>query len=168
MKKRILSLIIVGMISAVAFTSMAQVRQKDKDATGSEEENDVNTAKKTPVKIIEYIPGKWVIEGVYKGKEDISKTDTVSKNETIEFNREGRYVSYSGSEKIDSGAYRINEQHAILYLASESDNDRSSQWNVWFDKTGTMTLKTKGTDAKEESLRYVYRKEDSASSSNRE
>jgi hypothetical protein len=130
-------------------------------------ESNVNTAKQTPVKIIEYIPGTWVINQVLKGKEDVTDTDTLAPNEMIEFNREGRYTSFSGKEKIDSGAYRINEDHAVLYLASEGDNEKPTEWNVWFGKDGTMTMRPKDTSNKEESFTYVYRRNDTETSSNR-
>ncbi|MBT1705905.1 hypothetical protein [Chryseosolibacter indicus] len=129
-------------------------------------DNRVNTDKKTPVKIIEYIPGTWTIEQVLRGKEDVTATDTLAQNQRLEFNREGRYLSYSGQEKIDSGSYRLNEQQAVLYLESEA-NDRPSEWNVWFDPAGTMTLKMRSGSVHGESFKYIYRRDGTTTTSNR-
>ena len=154
--KIIFRIVIAGLFTVAAMEGSAQ--QQDKH---------INTEEKTPVKVIEYIPGTWVIEDVYRGDKNVTSTDTLAGVETIEFNREGRYVSYAGSEKIDSGAYRVNEQHSLLYLASEGDNEKSTSWKVSFYENGNMTMKVRDTGSKEENISYVYRKEDTATGSNR-
>jgi outer membrane protein assembly factor BamE (lipoprotein component of BamABCDE complex) len=172
--KKILGLLI-ALIAAVVFNVHAQQNKErgDTDYTNNKtkgkgkDEKSVPAARSTPVKIIEYIPGTWVIEHVYRGKEDVTSTDTLASTETFEFNREGRYTSFSGTEKIDSGAYRINEEHAVLYLASEGDNEKPQEWNVWFDKDGTMTLKMLNSPNKGQDFSYVYRRNSTETTSNR-
>lgn len=159
MKKHILSLIFSGTLCCLAFNGWAQATDNKNSSA--------NTAQKTPVKIIEFIPGNWVIEHVYKGKKDVISTDTLAANQILEFNREGRYTSFSGTERVDSGAYRLNEDHGILYMASNT-NDTPVEWNIWFDKqSGNMTLKKKVADKHTENLTYVYRRSGTATSSNR-
>jgi hypothetical protein len=126
-------------------------------------DNAVNTDRKTPVKIIEYIPGKWAIEQVLRGQEDVTATDTLAQNQTLEFGRENRYRSYSGEEQIDSGMFRINEQQAILYLESES-TDKPTEWNIWFDPEGTMKLKRREGQGTAANLSYIYRRTGAATS----
>lgn len=175
MKRNIVSLIVIAMLSAFSVTSIAQENKErgDTDYTNNESkgkekrDKNVNTSKQTPVKIIEYLPGTWVIENVYRGKDGVTNKDTLANNEVIEFNREGRYVSYTGKEKIDSGAYRINEQHAILYMASEGDQEKPMEWNVWFGDDGTMTMRMKGSGKADKDFSYVYRKNGTETSSNR-
>jgi hypothetical protein len=166
--------IVITLLSIIISDIHAQYNKKrgDRDYTNNKSQGkpdagkDVNTAKETPVKIIEYIPGTWVIDHVYKGK-DLAQNDTLAKNQKIEFNREGRFVSFSENEKIDSGAYRINEEHAILYMASVGDNKKPVEWDVWFDKDGTMTMKKRRTEKDGQDLGFVYRREGSTTSSNR-
>jgi hypothetical protein len=171
MNKHILTLIIAGMLSSLTFHSFGQERG-DTDYTNNrtkgkgKKESQVNTKQKTPVKIIQYIPGTWEVEQVLRGQKDVSETDTLAKNQRLEFNREGRYMSYSGTEMIDSGAYRLNEDHAILYLQSDVE-EKTSEWNVWFDKSGNMTLIPKDP-LKGETLSYTYRRTANATSSNRD
>ncbi len=150
---------------ASGYSSFAQTRESsDKEKSESE----VNSKQNTPVKIIEYLPGSWVIEKVHRGKDDVTLTDTLAGNESFEFNREGRFISYAGNEKIDSGAYRVNEQHAILYVASEREDDKVVEWTVSFPAPGTMTMKLKDDGSNEESFTYTYRKNGIETSSNRE
>jgi hypothetical protein len=173
---KMLNFLITGIIVSITAGSVFAQESKergDTDYTNNrsqgepKQDKNVNTAQQTPTKIIEYIPGTWVIEQVYKGKEDVTATDTLAKNESIEFNREGRYMSFLSSEKIDSGAYRINEDHAVLYLASEGDNEKPTAWSVWFDKDGKMTMRMKNDGNKEEPMSYVYRRSATETSSNR-
>lgn len=171
--KRILNLVVI----VISFLTCQVMAQDNKDRgntdytnnrTAGKPKNDnrVNTQKKTPVKIIEYIPGVWTIDKVYQGKKDITANDTIAQNQTMEFTREAKFMSYQGNEKIDSGTFRVNEDHAILYLASES-NTKPTEWNVWFDPKGTMTLKMIDADKKSESIRYVYRRTSNVTSSKR-
>jgi hypothetical protein len=127
----------------------------------------VNTQSKTPVKIIQYIPGTWSVDQVYRGKKSISETDSIGADKTLEFNREGRYMSYSGTEMIDSGAYRLNEDHALLYLESDVEQ-KASQWKVWFSDSGTMSLEEKDGASKGEKIKYVYKRTSNTTTSNRQ
>jgi hypothetical protein len=151
---------IVSITLVLCFSSMHLAAQDDNDYTnnrGKKKQNQeaINTKKKTPVKIIQYIVGTWEVEEIHKGNKDITDTDTVGLHQTIEFNREGRYVSHSGTEKIDSGAYRLNENHSILYLESEIGSE-PQEWDVAFNKNGDMTLRPRGTYPHAESFKYIY------------
>jgi hypothetical protein len=158
MKRNMITVLLVGVLTIIGINAFAQdVKTKP----------DVNTKEETPVKIIEYLPGTWVIQSVYRGKENVTTTDTLAAIETIEFNREGRYMSYSGTEKLDSGAYRLNEQHGILYMASENNDDKPVEWAVSFTKDGTMTISMKNGSKQLENINYVYRRSGPETSSNR-
>lgn len=163
MKSRALTFLTAGILSALALDIAAQNKVQDQPRKKTQ----VNTEQKTPVKIIQFIPGTWTIEQVFRGKEEITETDTIAKNQALEFNREGRYMSYSGTEMIDSGAYRLNEDHAILYMASAVD-DRTTEWNVWFSADGMMTLQLKDGVKHGETFRYVYRRTGNTTSSTRD
>jgi hypothetical protein len=138
----------LALFSFSALHLAAQEERKNRD------KNAINTRKKTPEKIIEHIVGTWEVEGIYKGNKDISNTDTVGVNSTIIFDREAKYISYSGNEQIDSGRYRLNENHSILYLESAAGQE-PSEWKVSFNNNG-MTLQPKETYPHAESFRYLY------------
>lgn len=149
MKRNIsIHIFFLAALSIATLSASAQEEQKKRD------ENAINTRKKTPEKIIEHIVGTWEVEGIYKGKKDISNTDTVGANQTITFDREAKYVSYSANERIDSGTYRLNENHSLLYLES-STGQEPSEWKVSFTNNG-MTLQPRETYPHAESFRYVY------------
>jgi hypothetical protein len=171
-RKLIITLLVAGIFSAFATEISAQEKRGDTDYTNNRSRGkakkrpEVNTEQSTPTKIIEYIPGTWEMETVFRGKQDITDTDTLAKNQTLEFNREGRYMSNSGTEQLDSGAYRLNEQHGVLYLASDL-HGTTSEWRVWFDPGGTMTMQLKDGVTHGEKFRYVYRRTSNTTSSNR-
>jgi hypothetical protein len=154
----------------IAGTLTAQ--EKDNDYTNNrskgkdKQPRQVNTEAKTPVKIIQFIPGTWDIVNVYQGEKEVGKTDSLAYDQlTLEFNREGRFMKYSANDMIDSGAYRLNEDHAFLYLESEVDK-KNTQYAVWF-KNDTMTLQQIGLPVNEVPLKYIYRRSSNTTTSNR-
>ncbi len=152
MKSSIASVLCVLFFFVLSITSYSQ---DDNDKKNKQLDKAINSNKKTPVKIIEYIVGTWQVENVYKGGKDISETDTLANEaRTMEFTREGKYMAYSGSEKIDSGLYRLNEQQSKLYLESQA-NGNPIEWNVTFRKN-EMTLQNAQTSQMAEKLKYIY------------
>jgi|GEM_PF-3334063 len=170
-----IKLIITCVIAAIFGCSLelsAQEKRGNTDYTNnrkkgkSAKDANVNTEQSTPEKIIHFIPGTWEVEAVFRGKEDITDSDTLAKNQTLEFTREGRYMINSGKERIDSGAFRVNEQDKILYLASDF-NETTTEWKISFDKTAAMTLQLKDGVVHGERFRYVYRRIPHTTSSKR-
>lgn len=151
MKLNFKILFIAGVLIMTGFTISAQ---NDQNNRRSRDKSAINTKQKTPVKIIEFIVGDWTIDRVYKGSKEIGGTDTIPNLETLSFNREGRFVRYNATEKIDSGAYRVNEDHGLLYLESVNGGP-PSEWKVTFTK-GTMALRKRDDSEHAESFRYVY------------
>jgi hypothetical protein len=146
MIQRISILIIAGVLFSINLSAQNDKDQKDKG---------INTKQATPVKIIESLPGVWKTNKIYQGSKDVTQTDTLELNKVIEFGREARYVIRMGNEKIDSGAYRVNEDHGTLYLESVSTK-KAIEWNVQF-KNGTMTLQNKvNSSPSAENRKYVY------------
>lgn len=172
MKRGIFTAAIVGLLS-ITTSSIAQDKRGDTDYTNNRSgnkkntEQQVNTKQETPTKFIEYLPGVWTVEQVLRGNEDITGTDTLTRDERIEFNREGRFVRHAGNEQVDSGAYRLSEQHALLYLESEGREEKNSEYNIWFDSDGKMVLQPRNTNNHAEQFKFVYRRSGTVSSSNR-
>jgi hypothetical protein len=139
--------VFLALILASAMSLLAQNVQKQQPT--------VDAKKKTPVKIIEYIVGKWKLVEIYKGNKNVTVNDSAALNQSLSFNREGRFVSYKDNIKSDSGAYRINEEHAILYLESVWKDNSVSEWNVWFKKN-RMSLQRRASTPDAESYKYIY------------
>lgn len=110
--------------------------------------------------MIEYLVGDWKIDKILSGKKDVTETEG-GDDQTLTFTSEARYIMRSGNEKIDSGAYRMNEQMGSLYLESGSD-EKLREWKVDF-KSGGMILSLKQGTPHGENLRYFYRRTNPAS-----
>jgi hypothetical protein len=144
-------LLLVGILS---FTSSQLLAQNEKDIKKGTEKSTSNARHAKHNNLTETIVGTWQVDEIYKGKKEISNTDTLGYNNTIIFDREGNYVSHSGAEKIDSGLYRLNETHSILYLESETERE-TTEWNITFSK-GEMSLQPRGTHPHAQSFKYHY------------
>lgn len=122
-------------------------------------------------KFIERIAGQWTLQQIVdveresssktkKGK-DPQKTNDVETDQAtnamskIEFYDDARYRMNNSQQAIDSGSYRLNEQHGILYL--ESDNDQTPvEWKIQLQG---KRLSLTGRDGEATSrYRYVYQK----------
>ena len=114
---------------------------------GTEDDNnEVNTRQETPVKLIEYLVGDW-----QKESSNNSGDNPQDPGERITFTSEARYIVRNGNQKVDSGAYRMNEQLQNLYLESEtSGNPREYEVEI---KQDVMTLV-----AKQGGGQHVYRR----------
>ena len=159
-------------LMATSFSVSAQQKRGDTDYTNNrsrdKEKKDVpvNTEQATPVKIFEYIPGTWEISSVFRGAKEISGSDTLSSSQTLEFTHDGRYMSNSGTEQIDSGGFRLNEQHGVLYLDSDI-HGTTSEWKIDFYRDGSMALQLKDGVVHGERFRYIYKRTSNVTSSKR-
>jgi hypothetical protein len=116
-----------------------------------EQKDEANTKKETPIKMIEYLVGEWELES----PSDASQPG--SQNDRLIFTEEARYIVESGNQKIDSGAYRMNEQLRNLYFESET-NERPREYEFEITEN-TMTLKPKNPQSGEEGkTSYTYRR----------
>ena len=110
-------------------------------------------------KKIETILGTWKVQKVLSGKTEVARNPT--SGQWIEFKNNGRYVNHTSS--IDSGSFRLNENHSRLYLESQVQPDaaRIAEWEIQLnDNTLTMEQmfpgdKTKKSN-KDNKMKYVY------------
>lgn len=154
MTRNLYTLLLVGIL---ALGSLQLFAQNEKDQKKGQKEG-ANVRKELKENLTEKIVGTWQVSEIFKGKKNISNTDTLGYNETIIFDHEGNYVSHSGAEKIDSGLYRLNENHSILYLESET-GAQTTEWNITFSK-GEMTLQPRATHPHAQSFKYKYTRTD--------
>ena len=133
-----------------AFSLLTLYSCSNDNRQGTEDDNDnaeVNTRQETPVKLIEYLVGDWQMDSSNESQNNAQG----GPGERITFTSEARYIVRNGNQKVDSGAYRMNEQLRNLYLESEiNGNPREYEVDI---KQDVMTLV-----AKQGGGQHVYRR----------
>jgi hypothetical protein len=131
-------------------------RQGDKsteDQTEDEGNAEVNTEKESPTKMIELLVGEWERAGGGQAQNNNQQDIGMQR---IRFTQEARYISYDGNQKVDSGAYRMNEQLRNLYLESVIDKE-PKEYEVELSDN-QLTMKRKQAGAQSGETQYVYRR----------
>ena len=111
-----------------------------------------------PDKKIETLLGTWKIQKVLSGKTEVAKNPT--SGQWIEFRNDGTYVNKATS--LDSGSYRLNENHSRLYLESKvnpSATNKIVEWEILLsDNSLTMQEKTNENDRSKnpDKMKYVF------------
>jgi len=111
-----------------------------------------------PDKNIETILGTWKVQKIMSGKTEVAKNPT--SGQWIEFRSDGKYVNHAAA--IDSGSYRLNENHSTLYLesANKGSNGESKviEWVISL-QDDALTMQQKNDDKKnprKDKMNYVY------------
>lgn len=123
-------------------------------------------------KFIERIGGQWTLQQIVdaekrdvSGNENRRKPTRANDVETdqannamqkIEFYDNARYRMNNATQAIDSGSYRLNEQHGILYMQSDLADSEPTEWKIQLQNR-RLTLTGRGQDAASR-YRYVYEK----------
>jgi hypothetical protein len=124
------------------------------DETETADKNEVNTEQETPTKMIEKLVGDWDRSG--GGQQGAQNNNQQEGMQRITFTEEARYILYNGNQKIDSGAYRMNEQLNNLYLESEI-NEEPKEFEVQLSED-QLTMKAKQANGQAGNVQYVYRR----------
>ncbi len=149
MLKKLNMIFAAAMVAMFSVGALAQERKSNPD---------VPSHHATPIKNIEKVVGIWEASGIYKDGRDISNTDTVGLNTTFEFTRENKYISYSNNERIDSGAFKLNENHSLLYLESAAGHEVSEYKVSFSNDQMTLQPSSESADANAQKFRYVYQR----------
>lgn len=126
-----------------------QTDNRQETANQNSDTTEVNTQQETPQKLIDYLVGEWAVDSA-------SASGQEGESQRIVFTHEARYIVYSGQQKIDSGAYRMNEQLTNLYLESEL-NEEPREYEMSTDGN-TMTMKPKEAASSAGAATVTYRK----------
>ena len=127
--------------------------QSDSTKTTEDSDNEeVNTEQETPVKMIEQLVGEWQLEAS-QGQSAGQETGAAQQ---LTFTEEARYIAESDDRKVDSGAFRMNEQLQNLYLESET-NEQPREYEMTLQQD-ILTLKPKGNQAGQANASYTYRR----------
>ena len=121
----------------------------NREKAENNDNEEVNTRQETPVKMIELLVGEWQLEG--SGQQ-------ANTGERLTFTEEARYVRHSGNQKLDSGAFRMNEQLRNLYLESEA-NEQPREFEITL-QGDILTLTPKKANAADrgDTTSYTYRR----------
>ena len=159
----------LSVIICIAALSIGVVSAQDKTAA------DMPKDKETK-KFIEMLAGSWKLQqivdeaqgnkGTANQPQSTSKdtknspvTDTdQSRNamQMLEFEPDARYKVNNSTSAIDSGSYRVNEQHGILYMESDADDITPTEWKITINKEQLTLVGREDADSR---YKYVYRKE---------
>lgn len=113
-------------------------------------------------KVIDLMVGTWQISKVYDGKKEL-KSDADSTIQTLEFTREAKYIARTNQQKVDSGLFRVNENHKLLYLESAgNDNAPPVEWAISI-KDNILTMAGRGTPHAAR-FKYLYVRKGGANS----
>lgn len=143
---------------AIGFSSFGQDEEDMDYRNRHRDEEAINTNKATPIKAIEAIVGTWQMEGALKGGKNVAGTDTVAHPQTITFGRENKYVSHFSAERIDSGTFRMNENHSSLYMESEGGGE-PTEWEIWIEGEQLMMQQRQRTSATKP-VKLVYNRKE--------
>lgn len=125
------NLLLPALLAVLAFCSCDVKKTVERE----DQKGEANTKRETPIKLIEYLVGEWELEN------PSNNNQAGGQNDRLTFTEEARYIVRSGNQKIDSGAYRMNEQLGNLYLESET-NEQPREYEIQVNEN-TMTLKPK-------------------------
>jgi len=140
--KRLMSLRVIVLFTALVWASCPAFAQE----------------KGGPDKKIETLLGTWKIQKVLSGKTEVAKNPT--SGQWIEFRNDGTYLNKATS--LDSGSYRLNENHSRLYLESKVNPGASNkivEWNISLTNNSlTMQEKTNENDKSKnpDKMKYVF------------
>lgn len=121
-------------------------------ATGRTGDESTNTENETPVKLKEYLTGDWTLDAAASGNGDNTAPQRIT------FTTEATYRRYTGKQqRSDSGLFRVNEQHKILYLESQQ-NGSPEEWQVTMNGDDQMTLALRNANEQGRSNSFSYRR----------
>lgn len=140
-------------MAVVCALALGACQSDSKKTTEGNDNEQVNTEQKTPVKMIERLVGEWQLEA--SQGQNTGQQGGVAQRLT--FTEEARYIAESGDQKVDSGAFRMNEQLQNLYLESEA-NEQPREYEIELQQD-VLTLKPKqGNQGGQASESYTYRR----------
>lgn len=110
-------------------------------------------------KFIEMIVGTWkldrIVDANQRGRRSRNTGDETNNSmQIMEFKRNARYTMNSATNAVDSGSYRLNEQHGILYLESDQHTD-PSEWAISIKKN-VLTLAGRNGTQPDARYKYIY------------
>lgn len=104
------------------------------------------------------ILGKWTMEEVYDGEQNVTSQHNPQKNRWIKFNRNGSFESGGDPFGYNDGNWEFNKEKSTLFLDSKTDDD-DSEWKLSFQNDNTMIWTGIGTP-RQEGFKLVHKRAD--------
>ena len=79
------------------------------------------------------ILGKWKMEKVYEGEQEVTAIHNPKNNRWIKFNRNGSFESGGDPYGYNDGTWELDLEKSILFIDSKTEGD-DSEWNVTFEE----------------------------------
>lgn len=145
-KHIVLSILFAG---SVQFVTNAQVQEQQP------RQDSIPAQNPAAHKIMERLYGVWKTTDTQS-----AQSANAEGQQSIEFNPEAKYVMRRGNQVIETGSYRVNEQHSILYLENANAPRKPSEWKMDFEGNN-LIMSARGSEARKQQ-RMVYVKDPGA------
>ncbi len=110
----------------------------------------INPAKK----LIDMLVGKWQITKINDGNKNTQVSSHPQAMQNIEFTREAKFIVRTNAITVDSGLFRTNEDHKLIYLESINHRETPAEWKV--DLKKNMLILSQKEMPKSNIQRYFY------------
>ena len=140
-------------MAVVCALALGACQSDSKKTTEGNDNEQVNTEQETPVKMIEQLVGEWQLEA----SQGQSAGQEVAAGQRLTFTEEARYIAESADKKVDSGAFRMNEQLQNLYLESET-NAQPREYEIELQQDVLILEPKQGNQGGQASASYTYRR----------
>lgn len=99
--------------------------------------------------------GKWSMERVYEGENEVTEKHNPKNNRWIKFNRNGSFESGGDPHGYNDGEWELDTEKLVLFLDSNTEDD-DSEWKIAFDEDKTI-WRGIGTP-RQESFKLVHKR----------
>lgn len=121
-------------------------------------EKNIPAKSESPEKMIEVIVGTWApVDGGRDSDRMTTGGDPVE-GRTLVFNRENQYVVRDGEQQLDSGSWRMNEAHSVIYMES-AHGDAPRPYHVRIADDELTLQPAPSAAATGDRKRHVYRRQ---------
>lgn len=152
-------MIIAGVCIATTIISSVALAQQDRGREEREQrrKRNIPTERDIPEKAVAQIIGTW---RPMEAEDNTRTTDDEQSvaGRTLVFNRENQYLILEGDQQLDSGSFRMNEPHSIIYMES-SRGGPPRLWKIDFSgDMMTMQSAEPSSAARDERKKYMFQR----------
>jgi len=104
--------------------------------------------------------GKWRMEAVYNGDQNVTLIHNPKNNRWIKFNRNGSFESGGDPHGYNVGNWELDTENSKLFLNSNMEDD-DSEWKISF-KDGKTIWTGIGTP-RQEGFKLIHKREEQKS-----
>lgn len=155
MKTRVALCVMCGLCALVSANVSAQ-QDREREEREQQREENIPTRQDSPEKAIETIVGTWEPLEASGGQVQSTGGDPIE-HHTLVFNRENQYLILDGQQQLDSGSWRMNEAHSVIYMES-TEGDIPRAYHVSFTGNRLTLQPGPSAAARQDRPRHVFRR----------